>query len=293
MRSAEFQSGFNRLKFPAVFHNLKLPVKQIFGWIRKLAKVVILSSVPLCGSAAAESPDYEREERLAQEAIAGLFDGEVVYLNDGSREFLSLFSVADDANLNAAFILLHGRGFHPDWPQVVGPLREKFTDEGLTTLALQMPVLEKGAKYYQYLDILPLSFPRIEAGIQFLQSKGFDWIGVIAHSCSVHMSMAWIQARGDGAIDAYVGIGMEATDYKQPMLEPFPLEDMTVPILDVYGSEDYPAVIKGAVNRKIAIEIAGNAGSQTIEIPGADHFFEDYEDDLGDAIIAWLKSILS
>jgi hypothetical protein len=40
----------------------------------------------------------------------------------------------------------------------------------------------------------------------------------------------------DGAIDAYIGIGMRATDYGQPMLEPFPLDGMKVPVLDVYGA---------------------------------------------------------
>ena len=255
------------------------------------AAVILLSLPPFCASEA-DSPDYEREDRLAQEAVAGLFDGEVVYLSDGGRDFLSLFSATEDANSNAAFLILHGRGFHPDWPQVAGPLREKFTEAGLTTLALQMPVLEKGAKYYQYLKILPLSFPRIEAGLQFLRSEGYDWIGMIAHSCSVHMSMAWIRTQGDHEINAYIGIGMGATDYKQPMLEPFPLEDMTVPILDVYGSDDYPAVIKGAVNRRIAIESAGNDLSQTVEIPGADHFFEEYEDSLAEAVIKWLKSVM-
>ena len=293
MKSSEFHRESIRQGIGTVANRLNLPVWRSFQLVRRLAAAVIVLSLLPFVAAAAESPDYEREERLAQEAIAGLFDGEVVYLNAGSREFLSLFTEGEDANSKAAFILLHGRGFHPDWPQVAGPLREKFTEAGLTTLALQMPVLEKGAKYYQYLEILPLSFPRIDAGIQFLVSKGYGWIGVIAHSCSVHMSMAWIRARGDREIDAYVGIGMGATDYKQPMLEPFPLEDMTVPILDVYGSDDYPAVIKGAVSRRIAIENAGNGKSRTVEVPGADHFFEEYEDSLAEAVIEWLKSVSS
>jgi hypothetical protein len=47
------------------------------------------------------------------------------------------------------------------------------------------------------------------------------------------MTMAWIKEFGDNAINAYVGIGMEATDYGQPMLERFPLERMSIPVLDV------------------------------------------------------------
>ena len=31
------------------------------------------------------------------------------------------------------------------------------------------------------------------------------------------MSMAWLNARGNTGIAAYIGIGMGATDYRQPM----------------------------------------------------------------------------
>ena len=78
-------------------------------------------------------PDYEREERLADEAIAGLFDGEVVYLIDGEWDFLSILLEQEDSEFDGAVLLLHGRGFHPDWVQVVNPLREGLGELGMTT----------------------------------------------------------------------------------------------------------------------------------------------------------------
>ena len=234
-------------------------------------------------------PDYEREGRLAAEAEAGLFEGDAVYLSDGEREFLNLYTEVEDAQ--RAVILLHGRGFHPDWPQVAAPLREGLSENGLTTLSVQMPVLRKDAKYYDYLKIIDYSFPRIEAAIGFLKRNGYDWIAVVAHSCSVHMTMAWLNRFGDASIDAYVGIGMEATDYKQPMLEKFPFESIKVPVLDLYGSEDYPAVIAGARSRLEAIELAGNSQSRQLKIEGPDHFFEQYEDDLVREVSQWLHTL--
>ena len=233
-------------------------------------------------------PDYEREERLAQEAIAGLFDGEVVYLNDGKRDFLSFLSEPDNSEFDGAILLLHGRGFHPDWPQVTGPLREGLGELGMTTLSIQMPVLAKDAKYYEYLEILDESFPRIEAGINFLRNNDYQWIAVVAHSCSVHMTMGWIKKIGDTPFDAYVGIGMSATDYGQPMLEDFPLSSISVPVLDIFGDDDYPAVIKAAESRNAAILAAGNSKSRQIQLSGPDHFFEDYEDLLVDAVGEWI-----
>ena len=265
--------------------NRNLTIKTIFGWNLLLLFGILINSISLADG----QPDYEREARLAQEAEAGLFEGDAVYLNDGDRDFLSLYSEASASRFEGAVILLHGRGFHPDWVQVVGPLREGFSELGMTTLSLQMPVLAKNAKYYEYLEIIPQSFPRIEAGLDFLQSKGYQWIALVAHSCSVHMTMAWIEEFGDNEIDAYVGIGMEATDYGQPMLERFPLEQMSIPVLDVYGSEDYPAVIKGAKRRISEILSAGNPQSMQIEIEGSDHFFEGYENELVTTVGEWVR----
>ena len=265
--------------------NRNLTIKTVFGWIFLLLFGSLVNSISLADG----QPDYEREARLAQEAEAGLFEGDAVYLNDGNRNFLSLYSEASASSFEGAVILLHGRGFHPDWVQVAGPLREGFGELGITTLSLQMPVLAKNAKYYEYLEIIPQSFPRIEAGIDFLRSKGYQWIAVVAHSCSVHMTMAWIGEFDDNAIDAYVGIGMEATDYGQPMLERFPLERMSIPVLDVYGSEDYPAVINGAERRISEIESAGNPQSMQIKIEGPDHFFEDYENELVTTVGEWIR----
>ena len=251
----------------------------------------LLSVFFSAGSRADLQPDYEREKRLEQEAIAGLFDGEVVYLNDGNRDFLSILSEPDDLNYEGAILLLHGRGFHPDWPQVTGPLREGLGEMGMTTLSLQMPVLAKDAKYYEYLEILGESFPRIESGIELLRSKGYPRVVVVAHSCSVHMTMGWVKKVGDGLIDAFVGIGMGATDFGQPMLEEFPLSSMSVPVLDIFGDEDYPAVVKAADSRMSAISTAGNPKSSQVRLVGPDHFFEDYEDDLVEAVGEWILSL--
>ena len=233
-------------------------------------------------------PDYEREKRLADEAIAGLFDGEVVYLNDGERDFLSILLEQEDSEFDGAVLLLHGRGFHPDWVQVVNPLREGLGELGMTTLSLQMPVLAKDAKYYDYLEIVDKSYPRIESGLEHLKSKGYQWIAVVAHSCSVHMTMEWIREVGDTELNAYVGIGMGATDYRQPMLEDFPISSMSVPILDIYGDADYPAVLREAEARNTAMELAGNPNSEQIELAGPDHFFEGFEDELVEAVGEWI-----
>ncbi|MDH3354650.1 MAG: alpha/beta hydrolase family protein, partial [Chromatiales bacterium] len=189
-----------------------------------------------------------------------------------------------------AAIILHGRGLHPNWEQVVKPLRTLLPEHGWHTLALQMPVMEKKAKYFDYVPIFPEAYPRIEAAIDHLKAQGFKHIVLIAHSCGAHMAMHWIDLNGDNDIAGYVGIGMGATDYKQKMVKPFPLDKMKVPTLDLYGEKDFPAVLRMAPERWSKIQKSGNTLSQQIQINGADHYFVDKGDELVEAVSGWLNT---
>jgi len=164
-------------------------------------------------------------------------------------------------------------------------------EHGYSTLALQMPVLEKDATYYDYVPIFGYAHPRIEAGIKFLRDSGHQKIVLLAHSCGVHMAMDWIRANNDSSIDAFIGLGMGATDYRQPMRQPFPLDGMQVPVLDLYGAEEYPAVVRLAPERKAMIEKASHVNSRQIVLPDANHYFTDEGDALVAAVANWLDQL--
>ena len=104
------------------------------------------------------------------------------------------------------------------------------------------------------------------------------------------MAMNWIDTKGDSAIDAYVGIGMGATDYKQPMAKPFPLVRMQVPVLDIYGSSDLDDVLKGSDNRANAARKAGNKNFTQVKVEGADHFFNNTQEELTKRVRGWLAN---
>ena len=240
-------------------------------------------------SMAAGASDIAREKRLASQVVDSIIDGEAVFLKSGEHEFLSIYTEADEPG--GAVIIMHGRGFHPNWADVVYPLRVGLVDQGWNTLSLQMPVLGKEAKFYDYLEIMDEALPRIEAGIDYLKQQGNEKIILIAHSCSVHMTMAWVDAGRMRDIDAFIGIGMGAVDYQQPMKRPFPLEKFTVPVLDVYGEEEYPAVIRGAPERLAAMQKAGNPKSKQLTVPGANHYFTDEGDALLEVVGPWLQGL--
>jgi dienelactone hydrolase len=155
-----------------------------------------------------------------------------------------------------------------------------------------MPVLEKDASYYDYVPIFPEAIPRIEAGIRYLHDQGIKRIVLIAHSCGVHMSMAWLEQQGDAQLSGYIGIGMGATDYQQPMRQPFPIDRLRVPFLNILGSDDYPAVQKQAEAFESILDERNDYSTQ-VRVPGADHYFGDYEDELVEVIANWLDGLVT
>lgn len=239
----------------------------------------------------ATASDLAREQRMADEIVDSIIDGDAVYLKSGDHNFLNIYTKTQAKHPKGAIIILHGRGHHPDWGDVVHPLRVGLIESGWNTFSMQMPVLEKTAQYYDYVPVLSESFPRIEAGIDYLKQQGNRKIILIAHSCSVHMVMAWVDAGRFRDINAYVGVGMGAIDYEQPMAKPFPLDKISVPILDVYGADEYPAVLRGVDNRRKTIVLAGNKKSKQLSVPGANHYFTDQGDALLKSVRSWLQSL--
>ena len=249
----------------------------------------ILVLVFYLGQTVASEPDFERETRLADEIIDAILDGEPEWLEADGREFLSIYMEAEDSTV--AVVILHGRGFHPDWADTVNPLRTGLVERDYSTLSLQMPVLDKDTKYYDYVPIFHFAHARIEAGIRFLRENGYQKVVLLAHSCGVHMAMDWIREKSDNTIDAFVGLGMSATDYGQPMRQSFPLDQMQVPILDLYGTDEYPAVIRLAPDRQEMIDEAGHEKSRQLVLPGADHYFTDQGEPLVNAVADWLDQL--
>ena len=239
-------------------------------------------------------PDLAREQRMAEQIVDAIFDGEPFELEAQGNAFLAIHTETDADTPKGNVLILHGRGFHPDWATVVQPLRVGLVGHGWNTLSIQMPVLDKAAKYFDYVDIFDDAGPRIEAALAYLRENNDGPIVIVAHSCGSHMAQHWIHQGGEDALskfDAYVGIGMGATDYRQPMVEPFALEKMKMPVLDVYGEEDYPAVLRMARERSDMIWRGANPKSRQEMVPGAGHYFEEMGEELTDVIAQWLDTL--
>ena len=87
---------------------------------------------------------------------------------------------------------------------------------------------------------------------------------------------------------------MQARNYLYPDLNLYAyLEKLTLPVLDVYGSEDLITIINTADQRRLAARRNGNYnGYQQVMIWNADHYFSGHDQELFVRINRWLEETL-
>ena len=143
-------------------------------------------------SAGATGSDVAKERRWAEQVVDGLMDGDELWLEDGDgHEFLGIYTAAEGES-DVAVILIHGIGVHPNWPDVIYPLRAGLLERGVTTLSLQMPILANDAESKDYLPLIVESPNRIDAGVVYLGEQGFTKITIVAHSMGAAMATQYL-----------------------------------------------------------------------------------------------------
>ena len=231
--------------------------------------------------------DYERERRLTDEIKTNLFDGDIVQLQAGDHEFIAI-ETNPEVDAKGTVLIIHGRGLHADWPKVIYPLRTGLVDHGWRTVSVQMPVLPKGALYSQYVPLFPESTTRLDAALNYVKTTHPGTITLIAHSCGVHMSMAWLKTNPDRALQGMIGIGMGATDAGEEMVFEYPIKALKFPLTEIIGEVDYPTVRRTAKRRTAHVSVL----YQQIELADADHYHEGVEDNLLKTAVKILDSLV-
>ncbi|MCA1926282.1 MAG: alpha/beta hydrolase family protein [Thiobacillus sp.] len=237
---------------------------------------ILLCAWPLAGFAA--GPDYAREAKWADEVVPGLVVGDPVYLQTprGHHKFLTLFTPV--AGSKQAVIVVHGMGIHPDWG-MVGTLRTELADRGFTTLSIQMPILAADARGEDYPPTFREAAERIGGAVAFLKAKGYAEIAVVSHSMGSRMSLEYFKGKPDPVVKSWASLGPSFNRY----------ERVKLPILDLYGDNDLPAVLGNAGSRKRSLV---NPASRQVEVAKTDHFFTSHEGSMVGAVAEFLKDSL-
>ncbi len=104
---------------------------------------------------------FDKEKRWSDQIVDSILDGEPVWLMADGHKFLSIFTPADNNSSEYALIVMHGIGVHPNWDQVIRPIRVEMTTRGWNTLSIQMPVLANDAAAEDYAKLFPEVTPEL------------------------------------------------------------------------------------------------------------------------------------
>lgn len=241
-------------------------------------------------SGAALGSDTDKEQRWRSQVVDALIVGEAVDLQADGHTFLGIFAEQDTDKPLGAAIIMHGTGVHPDWPDVVLPLRSELPAAGWATLSIQMPILANDAEHKDYAPLFAEVPARVNAAIAFLRSKGYQNIVLIGHSLGSSMAASFL-ANGGTGINAFVAIGMSADRNADPRMDnAASLTRIALPMLDLYGSQDLDSVRNTVQLRTSAARKAGNRQYRQQEVVGANHFFQGVEADLVRIVKGWLAA---
>lgn len=259
--------------------------------MKNLAKALILIVFFISQSSQAETAsNLEKEQRWSEQITDSLVVGESCTLDAAGTAFLGIYTEASETPSKRAVILLHGIGAHPDWPEVINPLRSDLPDLGWSTLSVQMPVLANDAQIKDYAPLFEEVGPRIEAAIQYLRERDVDTLVLIGHSLGASMAATWVANSQTKEVDGLVLIGLSIIDADARMNSLPALEKIRIPVLDLYGSRDLESVTASAKKRLSAANRGDDGKYRQLQVEGADHFFVGLEQDLTRRVYGWLKS---
>lgn len=183
-------------------------------------------------------------------------------------------------------ILAHGQGLDPD-SQVVGPLRRAINKElGFHTLSLQMPVLpgaRSADRLPEYAATFPDAYKAIQAGIDFLKKeRGVERVYLMGYSMGGRMTSAFLAQAADPGVVGFIGVGLLGGG-TEPLNTNLNLRKVKLPVIDVHADSDPDAA--SAAFRK---PFVSDRYTQVV-IAGARHDYRGYDDQVAQAVLAWLK----
>lgn len=253
--------------------------------IKLILLMVLLFASPLWAS------DRAWEGRITAEIRDALLVGEPLMLQADGNDFFAIYAPELSSYSRGAVILLHGRGAHPDWADVIHPLRTRLPDYGWKTLSIQLPIAAADASDWVYPELIPEAFGRITAAVEYLKQQGVTNIVLVGHSLGARMGIAYLAQGVPDELQAFVAIGLAARKDVPNDGTLGTLEKLQLPLLDIYGSKDIDAVLQSAPARVRAARLAENQAYRQRRIDGADHFFTGLDDALLAEVRAWLGRI--
>jgi hypothetical protein len=220
----------------------------------------------------------------------------------------SFSAVLRNGSSPVGVILIHGRGESLFDGHVILPLRLDLNMRGYTTLSIETPVpkppppLPDSANPYAYTNfqfdagpaganyVFPELYARVRAAADELKSHGNSKVVLISFSLGSRLGAAYLSHGSPGSLPVvgFAGIGMGGAAVASLLDTPTSIHGITVPLLDLYGSQDNSDVLARAADRRAAY--TGPSYSQYIQ-GGSGHLWVGYEPQLISYVKDWITSV--
>ena len=234
--------------------------------------------------------DRARELQVGKKLEEELEEEKFIWLDANGEQFQAILSKQTNEQAKGAAIILHGMGAHPDWPQLISPLRKALPEYGWTTLSIQMPIIAAENQIEDYGKTLDRAAARVEAAVGALHELKFRNIVAIGHSFGAANMLHYFEQADGRRIVALVAVGLQDYAFVKPPINILALiEKSNIPILDIYGSRDYKKATDQAADRRLAAKKGGNKDFVQMEVEGANHYFTKLEDVLIKRIRGWME----
>jgi Protein of unknown function (DUF3530) len=284
--------------------------KALRHWPALICLILTWPLHPVRADDAAAKPD----EQLA----AVIRVGEPQWLEADGQRFLGIYAKSTTGSSLGGAIILPSLGRNPNWPDVIAPLRKALPGHGWNTLAIELPTPVKGADgRWQLEAYFTASRSRIQSAVNYMQQQGITNIVLIGHGLGAAAAAVCVSGNDPLKVSGLAAISLGVPPGSDPKpYAPGLLENIHVPILDIYGSRDFDDVTETAAARVAAARRGGLAALQSqqldalkrspqarllstehngyiayrqLELMGADHSFRGDEPTLIKRIAGWLK----
>jgi pimeloyl-ACP methyl ester carboxylesterase len=200
---------------------------------------------------------------------------EIETLQANGTGFLGLLRESTTGDPQGCILLLHGNNEHPDWPEVIHPIRTQLNDNSWCTVAIEIPDM---TKRFELADLDPSTesptevelvnqadvFARIDATRQFIREKGYSPTVLLGHGTGSAYALQYAATQGNNA-RALMLIDTQSVppldDYAIAQL----IRQIRLPILDYYFA-NHTQQIEAADFRQAAANKRGGTKDVYIQI---------------------------
>ncbi len=179
---------------------------------------------------------------------------------------------------------------HPNWPDVIYPLREAFLENEITSLSIQMPILPNEAEDAEYAALYSEVPGRLQAAVDYLKDAGYARVDIVGHSLGARMAVYYLARESTVGVNSAVLIGMGNSSTGSWPESIDALARLRVPVLDLYGGKDLDAVLSTVQDRASSGKKNPSGIYRQVRVEEANHFFQGHEGELKKTVLDWLQS---